>query len=100
MVPDPQSGKQGPTEFGKWFISFWVGLLLSKKSYQQKSDVNFFIQKSYPIKNVIQNNTTLYQINDATPLYMKQMMQQISNHKGISRFFNPTSYQRNDAASL
>ena len=49
---------------------YWVGLVLSKKSYPQISDV-----KNYPeelCKNfVIQINATVYQKNDIMPLYFK-----------------------------
>ena len=76
------------------------GVIIIQKELSTKKWRNFFYPEELSNKNVFQNNTTLYQINDATPLYIKQMMQQISNHKGISQFFNPTSYQRNNAVSL
>ena len=47
-------------------------------------------------------NPTLYQGNDAMPLYITQMMLHhfISKKKGISQYFNSTLYQTNDAKPL
>ena len=43
---------------------FWVGLVLSKKSYPQISDVNNYPEELSD-KNIIQINATLYQTIDA-----------------------------------
>ena len=62
--------------------------------------LHHFISKKRGISQYF--NPTLYQRNDATPLYITQMMLHhfISKKKGISQYFNPTLYQRNDTTPL
>ena len=71
-----------PLGHHSWFLTFhyyatifWVGLVLSKKSYPNelttKNGRKKVIQKSYP-NFFIQINTTLYQIIDTMPLYIKE----------------------------